>query len=162
MQMYIQMYKMPNFLLKLQCVTVCHTEHPLANVHCNESLVCFEASGFCCVINCYRDFSQISCCCPVSWRSCSFGSTRAALSQAPAGQRWSRGWGGPWVWASVVTERSAHQLSGIFIPRVSTTTASSPSVVTSKRQGHFSHSHALKTSSPAPQATRISSTVVSR
>lgn len=104
MQMYIQMYKMPNFLLKLQCVTVCHTEHPLANVHCNESLVCFEASGFCCVINCYRDFSQISCCCPESWRSCSFGSTRAALSQAPAGQRWSRGWGGPWVWASVVTE----------------------------------------------------------
>jgi len=42
---------------KLQCVTGCPIEYPLAqtalliNVHCSESLVCFEASGFCYSIN---------------------------------------------------------------------------------------------------------------
>jgi hypothetical protein len=42
---------------KLYCVTVCHTAYSfvhtsfLANVLCNESLVCFKASGFCYTIS---------------------------------------------------------------------------------------------------------------
>jgi hypothetical protein len=39
--------------------------------------------------------SQISCCCPVSRRLCSFGSAGLALSHAPADPRGGRCWGRP-------------------------------------------------------------------
>jgi len=39
--------------------------------------------------------SHTSCCCPVSWRSCSFGSAGPASSHSPAIQRCGRCWDGP-------------------------------------------------------------------
>jgi hypothetical protein len=45
------------------------------------------------ILDPYWDYSWLFCCCPVSWRSCSFGSLRLAHSQAV--HRWSRCWGGP-------------------------------------------------------------------
>ena len=38
----------------------------------------------------HQDFSQMSCCCPASWRSNSFGATVLALSCSPADHRCSR------------------------------------------------------------------------
>ena len=52
------------------------------------------ASAALSILDSYGEFSQISCCCPVSRRSCSFGSIGPVLSQAPADQRWSRCLGG--------------------------------------------------------------------
>ena len=68
----------------------------LANVHCSESSVRFEPSGFCYTINTASlwDSSWISCCWPVSWRSCSFGSVGLAPSHAPTVHRWGGSWGG--------------------------------------------------------------------
>lgn len=34
-------------------------------------------------------------CCPISWRSCCFGSAESSPSHAPADHRWSGCWGGP-------------------------------------------------------------------
>jgi hypothetical protein len=36
----------------------------------------------------HRDSSQIACCCPVSWRSCSFGSAELGPSHTLAAHRW--------------------------------------------------------------------------
>lgn len=47
------------------------------------------------ILDPHRDSSRISCCCPVSRRSYSFRSAGLTLSQAPAGHRWGRCWGGP-------------------------------------------------------------------
>jgi hypothetical protein len=79
-------------LWKLKCVSLSPTELPfvhtslLANVHCNDSLVWYEASGFCYSIDTgpHWDFSWISCCCSVSWRYCSFESVGPAPSFTPA------------------------------------------------------------------------------
>lgn len=63
------------------------TVHPLvqtaslANVHYNKSLVCFKASGF------HYSITRtplLPCGCPMSWRSCTFGSAGLAASSTPA------------------------------------------------------------------------------
>jgi hypothetical protein len=55
------------------------------------------------------------CCCPVSQRSCSFGSSGLASSQAPAAHQWSRCWDGstqsPGSGPGKYLNWSAHQLS---------------------------------------------------
>jgi hypothetical protein len=57
----------------------------LANVHCNESLVLFKASGYCYSINTGTSLGLLLdiLCCPVSWRSGSFGSVGLVLSCTP-------------------------------------------------------------------------------
>lgn len=62
----------------------------LANVHYNESLVWFKASGSCYTNNTGSapGSSQISCCCPVLWRFYSSGPPRPAALQTPAVYRW--------------------------------------------------------------------------
>jgi hypothetical protein len=52
------------------------TRNEHAKVHCSESMVGFEAFSFCFTISIRS--SQISCCCPMSLRSCSFGSSGPA------------------------------------------------------------------------------------
>lgn len=53
------------------------------------------ASATLSILDPHGDSSWISCCFPVSWRSCSFGSSEPAPSQAPAVHRWGTQWGGP-------------------------------------------------------------------
>ena len=43
----------------------------------------------------HQDSSQLSRCCLVSWRFCSFEFAGPALSCAPEDHRWDRCWGGP-------------------------------------------------------------------
>lgn len=95
------------------------------------------------------DSSQIACACPVSWRSCSFGSAGLALSLAPAVHRdgVDIGWANsePWMEAWVVAELSAHCSCS------STVLISSPLAATSKEQGQLSCSHSLGAGSPLPR-----------
>jgi hypothetical protein len=51
------------------------------------------ASAILSILDPYWDSSQISCCCPVSWRSCSLGSAILAPSCVPTVHRQSRYWG---------------------------------------------------------------------
>jgi hypothetical protein len=53
------------------------------------------ASATLSVLDPHWESSQISCCCLVSWRSCSFNSSGTAPSQAPDVHRWDRYWSGP-------------------------------------------------------------------
>jgi len=46
------------------------------------------ASATLSVLGPHRDSSQMCCCCPESWRPCSFGSAGQAPSLAPAVHRW--------------------------------------------------------------------------
>lgn len=46
------------------------------------------------MLDSHRDSSCIFCCCPVWWRSCSFGSAACDPSRAPAEHRWGGCWGG--------------------------------------------------------------------
>jgi hypothetical protein len=66
------------------------------------------------------DSSPISWLCPVSWRSCSFGSAISVPVHSPAVHRLTWCLGGssqkPWIWASVVDE-SAYPLSCTHITR---------------------------------------------
>ena len=112
----------PNQNLTVE-VAACHSVvtqcHPFAqtaflgNDHDSESLVWFKASGYTINTESSQGYlhilfffrvsqyiliysSQISCCCPVSWSSCSFESLGPpALAQAPAVHRWRRYWDGP-------------------------------------------------------------------
>lgn len=88
---------------------MCPTVHPsvhtssLANVCCNESLVCFAISGFYAIIN-IGSYTWLSYCCPVSWRSWSF-----EIAQISTFCRWYRFWDGPinlepWIWVRVAAE----------------------------------------------------------
>ena len=47
------------------------------------------------ILDLHQDSSEISYCCPVSLRFCSFGSAGLALSHAPADPRGGRCWGRP-------------------------------------------------------------------
>ena len=60
----------------------------LENVHCSESLVWFKISDFC------DRLPWLRCCCPVSWRSCSFASVGPTLSHIPTVRKWCTFWGG--------------------------------------------------------------------
>ena len=60
----------------------------------NGSLVCHEASAFCCFIDPRNSlYSQISCCCPLQWRSCSFRSVGLTVHFIYSN---SLPWGGCW------------------------------------------------------------------
>lgn len=81
-------------------ITVCPFAQTalLANVH-SKSHWCGSrplASATPSMLDPPHGFSQVSSCCPVSWRSCSFGSTGPAPSFAPAVNRWGRCWSG-WI-----------------------------------------------------------------
>lgn len=60
------------------------------------------------ILDPHQDSSRISCCCYVSWRSCSFGASGLASSHAPEAHWRGKCWGGPiqipgsWTW--VVSE----------------------------------------------------------
>ena len=58
----------------------------LANVHCNESLVWFKASGFCYTINTGSSLGLLSdiLLLPCVWSSCGFGSEGQALLSVSA------------------------------------------------------------------------------
>lgn len=74
----------------------------LANVHCNESLVWYKASGFCYSVDIGTSLLWESHCCLGVTRSCSFGSVGPAPSCPPAVQRWGGcEWADskPWIWA---------------------------------------------------------------
>ena len=58
------------------------------------------------------DFSQVSCCSPVSWRSCGFGSAGPAASCVLVVHRWGRYWGRPGCYLSW----SAHTSSPALLP----------------------------------------------
>lgn len=89
-------------LWKLWCVPVLSHSHPfaqtafLANVHCSESLVWLEASGFCYTTNTRSLPGLLSdvLLLPCVMRYFSFGSVGPAPSLAPAAHRWGRygGW----------------------------------------------------------------------
>lgn len=79
----------------------------LARVQCKESLVWFEASGFCytVMLGPNWDSSWIPCCFFVSWRSCSFRSTGQVLHKLQKiTNRVDIGVGQPitWFWACIV------------------------------------------------------------
>lgn len=88
----------------------------------SHSLVWFEASGFFYAINMGSslDSSQISNCCPVSWISSVFGSTRLAPSFIPPVHRRGGCWGGTtqtWVKAELFNPTALlhpHHYSQIF------------------------------------------------
>jgi hypothetical protein len=69
------------------CLFVCFLVHTslLAKACCNESLLCFVAlaSATLSILDPPKDPSQISFCCPVLWRSCSFGSVGLVVFSAP-------------------------------------------------------------------------------
>jgi hypothetical protein len=112
-------------------ITVCPTVYPFVHIFickcdCNEVLVWFKTSGFCYTIT---NFSQISYECPMSWRSCNFGSVGWALLCTSAVNRWGRCWSeegasNPWIWAwALYPSWSVRQLSCTC-----TTRASSPAL----------------------------------
>ena len=53
------------------------------------------ASATLSILDPHQNSSWISCCCPVSWRSCSFGSTGPSPSCAPGFHQWDRCRSGP-------------------------------------------------------------------
>ena len=61
-----------------------------ANVHCHSSLVLFKASVFAYSISPSSSPDWISCCCPLSQGSCSFGSTGMAPAHPLPVNRWNR------------------------------------------------------------------------
>lgn len=88
------------------------------------------------------DSSQISCC-PVSWRSYSFGSIGPLPSYTPAVHRWGRYWGGsiqsPEPGPEKFMSLSDHKLSGPWCSSLANA---------SEGQDHFSHSQNPGASSP--------------
>jgi hypothetical protein len=99
----------------------------------------------------------ISCCCPVSWRSCSFGSIGLASSCIPAAHQWGRCSGDPTQSPGTGPERylscSVHQLSFTHNQQgmlSSLATANSCNTSTSKGQSQIFCSYALGASSYTP------------
>jgi hypothetical protein len=142
---------------------VCPTINPsvhtssLANVHCSESLVWSEISGFCDTINIGSSPGPllVSCCCPVSQISCSLG-TAGLLSCVPTIHRCCRGWGGPTQspgsgreWKLSVS-LPALPYSNRQDELSSTALARSPNADLSRKQGQLSYSHALCAGQPTP------------
>jgi hypothetical protein len=135
---------------------MCPTEYPfiqtslLANTYCSESLVWFKASGFCYTIitGFSQDSSWITCCCSLSWRSCSFGSAAPAPSCIrKMGEM--LGWANskPWIWVWVVAELVS--LLALLHPHPqgelsSTALVISTSAAADKGQGQLSHTHAIR------------------
>lgn len=103
------------------CLSVRHTINPLfiyfhLQVFIAMSLIWYKDSGFCYTIypGPLLDFSWIACCCPVIWKSCTFGPAVLVPSLDPADYRWGWCWGEqviPWFWAWVVARLVNGQLS---------------------------------------------------
>lgn len=70
---------------------------PFSPSICKGVTVLTEVSGFCCyrIIDSRWGSSWLSCCCPVSWRSCCFGSAGSSPSRAPIVHRSGGYCGGP-------------------------------------------------------------------
>jgi hypothetical protein len=114
------------------------------------------ASATLSILGPHRDSFWISCCCPVSWSSCSFGSLEESLHLLQqfideVGVGWANS--EPWIWAWVVAE--------LIIPAAllhphhqgelsNTSLASSSNAIASKGQGQLSCSHAFGAGSSAP------------
>lgn len=96
------------------------------------------------------DSSQLSCCCSMSWGSCSFGTTGPTLSCVPTHHRRYRFWGGPFraldlgQGASRAGQSTGSMLSTPQGELSSTALARSPSATLSWRKGHLSCSYAVR------------------
>ena len=105
--------------------TLRYTHLYLQMAHCNESLICFEASGFCYTINTgpsQRLLSDILLL-PYVMEILQLWICRTGPSHAPAVHRWGRCWGG--------------QLKALDLD------------LCSSRVGQLSHTHTTRASSPA-------------
>ena len=91
------------------------------------------ASAIPSILDPYQDsFRRISRCCPVPWRSCSFGSAGLALSPGWANPK-------PWICARVVVSPPS-----LLHPHDQGKFSTSPSAVDDKEQGPLVHTQALK------------------
>lgn len=88
-----------SFIIVALGAALCHSSIPLAQraftalSHWSGSEPLPSATPS--ILDPHQDFSQMSCCCPESWRYCSYGSTELASSHDPAAHRRGRCWGGP-------------------------------------------------------------------
>jgi hypothetical protein len=148
---------------------VYHTTHPfpqtslLANDHCSESSVWFESSGFCySILDLPWNSSGIACC-PVSWRSCSFGSPPLQQFIDGVDVGWPTQSLGSGPWAPVVAELFSHQLSCTGVTKVSSPfcPGEGPDHVSSGTRPAGLSSHPWSRFS-YPHATRVSSTTMPR
>ena len=140
----------------------------LANVHCNESLVWFEASGFCYTINSRSSpvFLLDILFLPCVMRSCYFGFAGLALSCAPPGHRWGWPTQSPGSWPGWQVNWSANPLSCTHISRESSPALlvlAHPMLQPARgRQGQLSCPHALRASLLTPTPSKPNSTVLPR
>jgi hypothetical protein len=140
---------------------VCPTINPsvhtpsLGNVHCTESLVCSEISGFRDAVNIGSSPGPllVSCCCPVSQRSYSLG-TAGLLSCVPTVHRCCRGCGGGsgsgrgWKLSVSLPALPYSNRQGELS---STALTRSPNADLGRKQGQLFRSYALpRAGSPAP------------
>ena len=115
------------------------------------------------ILDPHWDSSWISCCCPVSWRSCSFGFESPATSCTPAVHWWSRCWSRPpqshgsGIWAG----QSTGSCTWGWLASNSATRASYPAtqrrymvllpqgrLTACEGHGQFSHFHDPRANSP--------------
>lgn len=144
----------------------CPTVYPLSTHLCLQTFVAVSyqsglrplASVTPSILDSHWDSFHLTCCCSVSRRTCSFGSSGMVHSRTPTGHKWCRflEWANsePWIRVWVLAEKvnplalpHPHHQGELF------------STATSKRQAQPSHSNALQASSPEP--TRASFTVLS-
>ena len=115
----------------------------------SKALVWFKISGFCDTINPHWDCSKLSCCCPESWRSCSFGT--AGLAQPftdyidiGGGQFRALDLG---LGDGTDGQPTDFPLSAPLGQLSSPVLMRPPNLTISRRQGQFSYSHDLEASS---------------
>lgn len=158
---------------KLLCVTVV-PQYTLLSTHlCLQMFIAMSslrplASASLSILEPHWDSILISRCCPVSWRSCSFGTVGPASSFTPAIHRWGKilGWtiqspgSGPkrylsWsacLFSALMPSGLAHQQppqSGLALPCCSgKCRAHSPESCSHLGQGQFFHHHDPEASSP--------------
>lgn len=108
------------------------------------------ASATASILGSYWDFSSLSCCCSVSWRSWSFGSAGLSTSCAPAVHKWGGCWDGSTHSPGLVLTHPAflhpHYQGKLSSPAL----VSSPNAVGIKGWGQFTWSHALRVGSTPP------------
>jgi len=135
----------------------------LANVHCNESLVWFKASGFCYTINTGSSLRLLleSCCCPVVMEVlpfwiCKTGPfTWTSTSKIEYMLKWANS--EPQIWAWVVAELFQPARSSkptYHVELVSIALAGTPKTSAGKGQGQLSCFHALQVGSPVSMPRR--------
>ena len=101
----------------------------LANVHCNGHWSGLRplASATLSILDPHQDSSWISCCCPVSWRSCSFRYVGLGLFMHPV----VLGWGRCWVGQLIALDLGLGGVELVSLPALlhSTTRVSSPALL---------------------------------